>query len=173
MRVRPDGSDLELVASGLRNPLSVAINRRGDAFSYGNDDDSKQWPNGLVHLIDGGHYGYPYEFLTAPQHALPLITGRIGGAGSQGFCFEEPGLAPRFHGNLFFADWGLQTLIRFEVEPAGASYRLKRRSDIVRAGKLETFRPFCAAVGGDGNMGPNLGAEWDPKAQILMFAIFS
>ena len=78
LRVRPDGSDLELVASGLRNPLSVAINRRGDAFAYGNDDDSKQWPNGLVHLIDGGHYGYPYEFLTTPQHALPLITGRIG-----------------------------------------------------------------------------------------------
>ena len=151
LRVRPDGTDLELVASGLRNPLSVAINRRGDAFAYGNDDDSKQWPNGLIHLIDGGHYGYPYEFLDAPQHALPLITGRIGGAGSQGFCFEEAGLAPQFRGNLFFADWGLQTLVRFEIEPAGASYRLKRRSDVVQAGPLESFRPFCAAVGGDGN----------------------
>ena len=151
LRVRPDGTDLELVASGLRNPLSVAINRHGDAFAYGNDDDSKQWPNGLVHLIDGGHYGYPYEFLAAPQHALPLITGRIGGAGSQGFCFEEAGLAPQFQGNLFFADWGLQTLIRFEIEPVGASYRLNRRSDVVQAGPLESFRPFCAAVGGDGN----------------------
>ncbi|MEE3370206.1 MAG: HEAT repeat domain-containing protein [Planctomycetota bacterium] len=151
LRVRPDGTDLELVASGLRNPLSVAINRRGDTFAYGNDDDSKQWPNGLIHLIDGGHYGYPYEFLDAPQHALPLITGRIGGAGSQGFCFEEAGLAPQFQGNLFFADWGLQTLIRFEIESAGASYRLKRRSDVVQAGPLESFRPFCAAVGGDGN----------------------
>ena len=151
LRVRPDGTDLELVASGLRNPLSVAINGRGDTFAYGNDDDSKQWPNGLIHLIDGGHYGYPYEFLDAPQHALPLITGRIGGAGSQGFCFEEAGLAPQFQGNLFFADWGLQTLIRFEIEPAGASYRLKRRSDIVQAGPLESFRPFSAAVGGDGN----------------------
>ena len=151
VRVRPDGSDLELFTSGLRNPLSVALAPNDDAFIYGNDDDSKQWPNAVVHTIDGGHYGYPYEFQNRPHRALPVLTGRIGGAGAQGFCFNEDGLARQFRQNLFFTDWGLQTLIRFEIEAKHSTYRLHKRSDIVRAGSLSSFRPFSANVGGDGN----------------------
>ena len=165
VRVRPDGTDLEIVSTGLRNPLSATLNSFDDVFTYGNDDDSKKFPNSLVHNIDGGHYGYPYEFLTRPHLCLPIITGEMGGAGTQGFCFSEDGLAAQFCGNLFFCDFGRQTLDRFEVEPVGGTYRLNRRTNIVSAGKLGSFRPFCAAVGGDGNS--ILVTDWTRPGQLV------
>ena len=92
IRVRPDGTDLEIVSTGERNPLSVALSETDEIFTYGNDDDSKKWPNSLTHHIVGGHYGYPYEFLTRPNRCLPIVTGKIGGSGTQGCSYDEDGL---------------------------------------------------------------------------------
>ena len=92
IRIRPDGTGLEIVSTGERNPLSVALSATDEIFTYGNDDDSKKWPNSLTHHIVGGHYGYPYQFLTAPGRALPIMGGQIGGVGAQGICYNEDGL---------------------------------------------------------------------------------
>jgi putative heme-binding domain-containing protein len=150
IRVRPDGSDLEIVSTGERNPLSVALTASDEIFTYGNDDDSKKWPNSLTHHIVGGHYGYPYEFLNAPDRALPILDGRIGGAGAQGICYNEDGLARRFRGNLFFCDWGLQAVVRYEVARSGGTFKVESREYIVRKGTVGDFRPFSLAVGDGG-----------------------
>jgi len=165
IRVRPDGTDLEIFSTGLRNPLSVALTSYDEVFTYGNDDDSKKLPNSLIHNIDGGHYGYPYEFLDRSHLCLPIVGGEMGGAGTQGFCFNESGLAAKFRGNLFFCDFGRQTLDRFEVESSGGTFRLQRRTNIVSAGKLNSFRPFAAAVGGDGDS--ILITDWTLPGQLV------
>ncbi|MFK5922496.1 MAG: HEAT repeat domain-containing protein [Verrucomicrobiota bacterium] len=164
IRVRPDGTDLEIVSNGLRNPLSVALNARDDVFTYGNDDDSKKFPNSLVHNIDGGYFGYPYDFMKRSHLCLPIVGGELGGAGTQGFAFNEDGLALKFRGNLFFCDFGRQTLDRFEVKPAGGTYHLKKRSHILTSGKLRSFRPFSAAAGADGNS--ILVTDWTMPGQL-------
>src|SRR5579883_770527 len=82
IRIRPDGTGLEVVSTGERNPMSVALSATDEIFTYGNDDDSKKWPNSLTHHIVGGHYGYPYEFLTHPERTLPIVSGQIGGSGT-------------------------------------------------------------------------------------------
>ena len=151
IRVRPDGTGLEIVSTGERNPLSVALSATDEIFTYGNDDDSKKWPNSLTHHIVGGHYGYPYEFLNAPDRALPIVDGRIGGAGAQGLCYNEDGLADRFRGNLFFCDWGLQAVARYEVARSGGTFAVKAKEYIVRKGGVGDFRPFSLAVGDAGN----------------------
>jgi len=151
IRVRPDGSGLEVVSTGERNPLSVALTASDDVFTFGNDDDSKKWPNSLTHHIVGGHYGYPYEFLTAPFRALPIVAGQFGGAGAQGLCYNEAGLPPRFRGNLFFCDWGLQTIQRWVIEPSGATFRVVSKEPLVEKGGLSDFRPFSIAVGPGGD----------------------
>ncbi len=150
IRVRPDGSGLEVVSSGERNPLSVAISPRDDLFTFGNDDDSHLWPNSLTHHIVGGHYGYPYEFRAAPHRALPIVAGQTGGAGAQGVCVTDDGLPARYRGNLVFCDWGLQAVARYEVEPRGGSFHLVRRETIVSKGELADFRPFSIAPTSDG-----------------------
>ena len=151
IRVRPDGTGLEVVSTGERNPMSVALSAIDEIFTYGNDDDSKKWPNSLTHHIVGGHYGYPYEFLHAPDRALPIVDGRLGGAGAQGICYNEDGLAGPFRGNLFFCDWGLQAVARYEVAPSGGTFAVQSKEYIVRKGTLGDFRPFSLAVGDGGD----------------------
>jgi putative heme-binding domain-containing protein len=150
IRIRPDGTGLEIVSTGECNPLSVALSATDEIFTYGNDDDSKKWPNSLTHHILGGHYGYPYEFLTSPRRALPIMGGQVGGVGAQGICYNEDGLPSEYRGNLFFCDWGLQTVSRFEIRKAGGTFAIVRRTPLVTKGEVGDFRPFSLAVSADG-----------------------
>jgi len=149
IRVKPDGTDLEIVSTGERNPLSVALSATDEVFTYGNDDDSKTWPNSLTHHIVGGHYGYPYQFRIAPQRALPIMSGQFGGAGAQGICYNEDGLPAEFRGNLFLCDWGHQTVFRLELCKAGGTFAVARRTPLVTKGEVADFRPFSMAVAAD------------------------
>jgi putative heme-binding domain-containing protein len=149
IRIRPNGTDLEVVSTGERNPLSVALSATDEIFTYGNDDDSKKWPNSMTHHIVGGHYGYPYQFLTTPKRALPIMAGQIGGAGTQGICYNEDGLPSEYRGNLFFCDWGLQSVDRYEIKKAGGTFTVARRTPFVTKGEVNDFRPFSIAVAGD------------------------
>jgi putative heme-binding domain-containing protein len=151
VRVRPDGTGLEVVSTGERNPLSAFLTTTDEIFTYGNDDDSKKWPNSLTHHIVGGHYGYPYEFLLDPDRRLPIVAGQLGGSGTQGMISKGGGLPERYRGNLFVCDWGLQTVFRIEVAPAGATYRMTRREPFVTAGNVPDFRPFSVAPSADGS----------------------
>jgi putative heme-binding domain-containing protein len=150
IRVRPDGTGLEVVSAGERNPLSVALTTTDEIFSYGNDDDSKKWPNSLTHHIVGGNYGYPYQFLSAPERCLPIVAGEVVGSGTQGVCYNEDGLPADYGGNLFFCDWGLQTVYRLKVERKGGTFAVKSRTAFVTKGALADFRPFSLAVTPDG-----------------------
>ncbi|WP_169972648.1 HEAT repeat domain-containing protein [Tautonia rosea] len=150
VRVRPDGSELEVVSTGERNPLSAMLTTQDEIFTYGNDDDSKKWPNSLTHQIVGGHYGYPYEFLLKPERALPIVGGQLGGSGTQGIVAKNGGLPEEFQGNLFVCDWGLQTVFRIEVAPSGGTFRLTRREPFVTAGDVPDFRPFSIRESADG-----------------------
>lgn len=150
IRIRPNGTDLEVVSTGERNPLSVALGPTGEVFTFGNDDDSKRWPNSLTHHIVGGHHGYPYEFLNAPFRCLPVMGGEFGGAGAQGVCYNEDGLPAAYRGNLFFCDWGAQSVLRFEIRKAGGTYAIVRRTALATKGDVGDFRPFSLAVTADG-----------------------
>jgi len=150
IRIRPDGTGLEVVSTGERNPLSVALTATDDILTYGNDDDSKRWPNSLTHHIVGGHYGYPYQFLLAPHRALPIVAGEIGGSGAQGVSYNEDALPDSYRGNFFFCDWGLSTVFRYELEPSGGTFKVKRKTPFVSKGNLSSFRPFSMGVSADG-----------------------
>jgi putative heme-binding domain-containing protein len=150
IRIRPDGSGLEVVSTGIRNPLAVLLTAADEIFTCGNADDSKRWPGGLTHHIAGGHYGYPYQFLNHLDRSLPTLAGPPNGLVTQGLCYNEDGLPPRYRGNLFFCDWRLQSVFRYAVEKNGGTYRVAAKEPLVIKGKAEDFRPFSLAVSNDG-----------------------
>src|SRR5262249_39773474 len=142
IRIRPDGTGLEEVSTGENNPRGLALSATDEIFTFGTDDDSKKWPNSLNHHIVDRHYAYPYQFLTSPYRALPVMAGMKGGAGAQGVCYNEDGLAAEFRGNLFLCDWGAQNVTRFELRKTGGTYAVSKRSTFVSKGDSPSFRPF-------------------------------
>lgn len=57
LRVRPDGSDLHVVADNFRNQYEVAVDSFGNLFTEDNDDDGNRGCRTLW-VAEGGDYGY-------------------------------------------------------------------------------------------------------------------
>jgi putative heme-binding domain-containing protein len=97
LRVSPDFKTREVVATGIRFPVGLHFNRRGDLFCT--DQEGATWvPNGnpldeLLHIQKGRHYGFPPRH---PKHLPDVIdepsTFDYGPQHQStcGFCFNEP-----------------------------------------------------------------------------------
>lgn len=74
MRLRPDGTDVQVYANGTRNHLDVAVNSEDEMFTYDNTDDGLGWWTRFSHMVDGGYYGYPYDYRPAEsdKEAMPV-----------------------------------------------------------------------------------------------------
>lgn len=64
--LRPDGTDRRLYATGLRNPVGLAIDpATGDLWTTVNERDSigaDTPPDYLTRVVDGAFYGWPYVY---------------------------------------------------------------------------------------------------------------
>jgi putative membrane-bound dehydrogenase-like protein len=74
MRIRPDGTDVEVYSTGTRNHLDVAINSEDEMFTYDNTDDGLGWWCRFTHMVDGGFYGYPYDY-RPPENDKEMMPG--------------------------------------------------------------------------------------------------
>jgi len=150
IRVMPDGSRLSIVARGLRNVLDVAIDERGELFTYDNTDDGLGWWTRLSHVVYGGDYGYPWGYRESPEWYLPCMAEYGGGSPCGGLVYREAAWPAEYRGDLFFCEWGKGTLRRFELAEQGASFRVTRDEDFVRAGGVKEFKPFDVCESPDG-----------------------
>ncbi len=139
IRVRVDGSGLEIVSTGERKPRSLMLSATGEVFTLSSSGPGHRWTGGLTHHIVGGHYGYPYQFLTAPFRALPLMGGDAVEPGTQGVCYDDDGLPARFRGKLFVCDWGRQAVVCFEIRKAGGTFAVAGQSTLVSKGLRRGF----------------------------------
>jgi putative membrane-bound dehydrogenase-like protein len=150
VRVRPDGSGLEVVASGLRNILDVAIDERGEMFTYDNTDDGLGWWTRLTHVVVGGYYGYPWDYHEHQDRMLPCMAEYGGGSPTGGLAYREAAWPAEYQGNLFFCEWGKGALRRFVLEPDGATFKVKTAEDFVKAGDVPAFKPLDVCESPDG-----------------------
>jgi putative membrane-bound dehydrogenase-like protein len=150
VRVRPDGSGLEIVATGLRNVLDVAIDERGEMFTYDNTDDGLGWWTRLTHIVVGGYYGYPWDYHEHQDRMLPCMAEYGGGSPTGGLVYREAAWPEYYQGNLFFCEWGKGALRRFVLEPDGATFKVKTAEDFVRAGDVQAFKPLDVCESPDG-----------------------
>jgi len=157
-RCRPDGTKLIRVATGFWNPFALAVDAFGRLFAVDNDPDSRG-PCRLLHIIQGGDYGYRYRNGRKGLHpftawngelpgTLPMVAGTAE-APSGIVAYESNGLPPEYRGQLITTSWGDHVIERFELKPRGASFTSQAKT-LVKGG--EDFRPVAIAVGPDGSI---------------------
>jgi quinoprotein glucose dehydrogenase len=144
-RCNPDGSDLEVVHYGLRNPQELAFNEYGDLFTGDNNSDSgdrARW----VQIVEGADSGWRmyYQYLSDrgpwnreklwhPQHEgqpayiVPPIVNLADGPSGLAY-YPGTGLGERYRGHFFLCDFrggAAQSGVHsFSLKPKGASFEI-------------------------------------------------
>ncbi len=149
MRMRPDGTHLEQICSGFRNTLDVATTSQDEMFVYDNSDHLNLWPTAIGHAVDGGYYGYPYDYRTPEPYTLPMMKAYAGGAPTCALAYQEDALPPEYRDNLFLCDWGRREVLRVALAPAGGTYQVAQEEKLLHDETGE-FRPTGIAVSPDG-----------------------
>lgn len=154
MRFRPDGTQLEAYATGTRNHLDVALNAEDELFTYDNTDDGNGWWTRVTHMVDGGFYGYPFNYKPRRPYTLWSMADYGSGSPTGAIAYNEDALPAEYRGNLFLCEWGRRQLLRLRVSRDGGTYKVDERVqtdglDFLSEGG-KPFRPVGIAVSPDG-----------------------
>lgn len=151
-RCNPDGSDLEIVHMGLRNPQELAFDQYGNLWTGENNSDGGD-PARWVYAVDGGDSGWRigWQFITSPNargpwlaermcypdsqvaYALPPLA-NIGNGPSGLAYYPGVGLPARYNEHFFLCDFRGSSgsgVHSFAVKPKGASFEVVDRTDFV------------------------------------------
>lgn len=149
-RCRPDGTGLEVVSTGTRNHLEVNLDERDNLFTYDNTDDGLGWWTRVTHHVDGGYYGYPYDYHDRPDRHLPRMAEYGGGSPCGAVLYKEDAWPERYRGVGFWAEWGKGKVHAFRFAPEGASFRVAEEIDFAIPNGVDNFRPIDLALSYDG-----------------------
>ncbi|HEX5273568.1 MAG TPA: CotH kinase family protein, partial [Gemmataceae bacterium] len=126
-RVRPDGTDLEVFVTGLRNPFDIGIDPFMNLFTRDNDDNrAGGWDIRVSHLMQGAYYGYSQHYANFPDEIMPPL-GQFGGGSGTGNLYLQDGRWPeQFRDVLLTGDWGRSEVYRHELRTHGPTFDLKQ-----------------------------------------------
>jgi putative membrane-bound dehydrogenase-like protein len=157
-RMRPDGSQLTHWATGFWNPHASCVDAFGRVFTVDNDADSRP-PCRLLHIIEGGDYGFRFRNGRKGLHpftswngeipgTLPMVAG-TGEAPSGILAYEHDAFPEEYLGNLLVTSWGDHRIDRFRLKEKGASFE-SIAEPVITGG--ENFRPVGIALAPDGSL---------------------
>jgi putative heme-binding domain-containing protein len=125
VRVRPDGSELEVYTHGHRNVYDVAIDPFLNVFSRENTNDGGGWNVRFAHHIQSGEYGYPILFKNFTDEIIPALADLGGGSGTGALFLDEPTWPEKYNKTPMMADWGRNQIYIHRVTPDGPSFTQK------------------------------------------------
>jgi len=125
VRVRPDGTEMEIFSHGMRNIYDVAIDPYMNIFTRDNTNDGGGWNIRFSHQIQSGEYGYPLLFQHFTDEILPALVDVGGGSGTGCLYMEDPTWPAKYNHVPMMADWGRSQLYIHRVTADGPSYTQK------------------------------------------------
>ncbi|OWK46501.1 LamG-like jellyroll fold domain-containing protein [Fimbriiglobus ruber] len=129
LRVRPDGTDVRVVAGGLRGPVGLTFDRNYELFTNDNDHESmadRYAPARLLHVTPQADFGWPRGWMASKSpHQSDLLEPVNSTMGRGVPCdmayYDEP-LIPALRGNLILCRWDRAAVTRFPLRARGATY---------------------------------------------------
>jgi putative membrane-bound dehydrogenase-like protein len=165
-----DGKKLRKIATGFWNPFGSGFDIYGRLFVVDNDPDSSP-PCRLVHIAEGGDYGFQFRYGRAGRHVfqswngelpgtLPYVAG-TGESPCEVISYESDGLPSEYRGQLLVPAWADHRVERYEVKPRGASVSAERRP-FIQGGK--NFYPSGLSVAPNGSL---FVSDWGSRSYEL------
>ncbi|GGB87318.1 DUF7133 domain-containing protein [Dyadobacter sediminis] len=130
VRVRPDGTEMEVYTHGMRNIYDVAIDPYMNIFTRGNTNDGGGWNIRFSNQIQSGEYGYPVLFQHFTDEIIPALVDLGGGSGTGALFLDDPTWPAKFNKVPMMADWGRNQLYIHRVTPDGPSFQQKEEEFI-------------------------------------------
>jgi putative membrane-bound dehydrogenase-like protein len=122
VRVRPDGTGLELYAYGTRNILEIAMSPLLDGIARDNTNDGDGWDTKLHHFTGLENHGYPTLFRNFTAEAIAWLADYGGGSGCGSLWLDEPGIPPQWNRAPFTVDWGRERVYHHTLTAQGATF---------------------------------------------------
>lgn len=141
-RCTADGKKLRWIAQGLWNPFGTCVREDGEIFAAENDPGERP-PCRLLHIVEGGEYGYRRQYGPEAHHPFVCWNGELPGTLPMVHPTGEApcGVVPLGRG-LLVPSWGDHRIDFLPLEQTGASYTAELIT-IVQGGRH--FRPTCIA----------------------------
>jgi putative heme-binding domain-containing protein len=177
VRVRPNGTEMEVYTHGTRNIYDVAIDPYMNIFTRDNTNDGGGWNIRFSHQIQSGEYGYPLLFKNFTEEIIPALADLGGGSGTGSLFMDEPTWPAKYNQVPMMADWGNNKLYIHRVTEDGASFT-QEEEDFIKLPQITDLdvdgsgRLYLAAWDGAGYSGsPDKGyvvrvvpKDWEYKA---------
>jgi putative membrane-bound dehydrogenase-like protein len=122
VRVRPDGTGLEIHTVGTRNIYDVAIDPFMHIFSRDNTNDGDGWNTRLHYLPALADMGYPTRYRNFADELMPSLEDYGGGSGTGGLWIQDPGFPEGYDNTLYTADWTVNKVLRHPLTRQGSSF---------------------------------------------------
>lgn len=146
VRVRPDGTDLEIYTRGTRNDYDLAIDPYLNIFARGNTNDGGGFDIRMYHFVAGTNFGYPSLFRNFSDEVVPPIADYGTGSGTGMLYVHDSGLPSPFGDALYSVDWGRNAIFRHPLKAKGSTFTVEQEEF------LTVPRPNDMAVDGSSNL---------------------
>ena len=146
LKVDPTFENVEIFATGVRNPFGLAVLPNGDVFAT-DQDNAANAGDEINHVVKGGHYGHPYVVDNTEIEGIisPLLRDP-----SANFCgltyTETPNLPEEYHG-LYVVDRINKRIMRGKPVKSGDTYTIELKPFVNL-----TTAPIDIAIAQSGNM---------------------
>src|SRR6516165_7331759 len=140
LRCRPDGHDLHIFSTGLRNIYDIALDAELNVFTRDNENDGGTYMIRVCHCFHGSDHGYPYDYEERPDHAMKPIGDFGLGSSAGGICYLETQFPREYRGNLFFCEWG-KSVVRYELKRVGSGFAPVKQLEFASGDPKDTY-PF-------------------------------
>ncbi|MDG1895576.1 MAG: ThuA domain-containing protein [Fuerstiella sp.] len=122
VRIRPDGTEMEIYSWGQRNILDVAIDPYMNIFTRDNTNDGGGWDIRVSHILQSANYGYPSLYKNFTDEIMPPLADYGGGSGCGSMYFHDERWPAEYRNLLLTCDWGTSNVHSHKLPVNGATF---------------------------------------------------